>query len=132
VKWRLLLLIGLTLLAIGADGQMRLSVTVRPRIVLMGGTVRVECRVPRLSQYQWVIYGILGPDFTTSSTRQLPGPVVYELLTTLPRSACGTHYAFCDVVQHDQLGVVRAPVMPLLVRGLGCPDEEPEAPRVLP
>jgi hypothetical protein len=106
------------------DHGMRLTVKARPQIMLFGGNVRVECRVPRIRTYTSVTYGIEGPSFSTSSSRMLPGPVVYEMLTQMPRNACGTHYAFCVVSQADRLGTVSALPVPILVKGIGCPEEE--------
>jgi hypothetical protein len=108
----------------GAD-RMRLDVRANPRILLWGGTVRIECRVPRIATYAKVRWGIEGPSFERASEEQLPGRVVYETLTEMPRTACGTHYAFCQVEQHDRLGTLRAQPVPILVKGLGCPEEEP-------
>lgn len=108
-----------------ADG-LKLALSVSPRVLLGGGDLRVECRVPRISQYQSVTWGVEGDSFSTSSTRQLPGPVIHQLLTKVPARTCGALTAFCVVRLHDHLGDVAAPPVTVLTKGLDCPDEVPQ------
>ena len=104
---------------------LQLRVSVRPSIVMGGSMVRIECRVARNRLYQSVTYGIEGPDFSTSSTRELPlgHQVIYELPTTIPRRACGRHTAYCIVQLHDRMGIVHAPPQPILIVGSHCPED---------
>lgn len=122
-------LVSAMLLFLGAmaleESRLRLHVRVRPRIVLFGGTVQMECRVPRSRVARAVRYGIAGPSFETSSTRELTEghPVIFPLTTDVPNTACGTHHAYCVVELHDRMGFVAAVPQPLLFKGIGCPEE---------
>jgi hypothetical protein len=101
-----------------------LAVNVRPRILLSGGDVRIECRVPRIRTYRVVHWGLDCPTFYRAST-ETTGRIIYETLTRIPARTCGECQAFCEVDQFDRLGIVRALPQTLISKGLGCP-EDPE------
>src|SRR5688572_30034338 len=103
---RLCTAMALTML-VAPEYGLRLHVKARPQILLNGGGVRVECRVPRIATYTKVRWGIEGPSYERASEERLPGRVIYETLTEMPKNACGTHYAFCEVEQGDRLGTLR-------------------------
>lgn len=117
-----LLLVPFVALAI-EDYGLRLTVTARPRIVFGGQDVRVECRVPRIRTYRAVSWGLDCAEFYRASQEALPGRVIYETVTTVPRRECGPCAAFCVVDQHDRLQRVAATPQHILVIGHNCPNE---------
>lgn len=110
----------------GTD-RMQLAVRARPHVLLWGGDVWVECRVPRIRTYEWVTWGIDGPGYYRASTEAYDGKVIYTSPRPyrLPQTACGTYYAFCVVQQGDELGAVAAPPVAIEARGIGCEVEQP-------
>ena len=106
-----------------ADYGLQLRVRARPTILLWGGDVRVECLVPRSRVNRTVEWGLSCPNFYRSS-QESAGRVIYETLTNVPVSECGTCEAFCSVDLHDNLGRVTATPAAVLVKGPQC-DEAP-------
>ncbi len=73
------------------------SISVTPRVMLAGQTIRLTCTVPRSPDNRWLNYGVAGYSY---SMRQLDGehaPVTFAAFVDhLP---CGAADAFCDLTQ---------------------------------
>jgi hypothetical protein len=107
-----------------AQHGLTLRVSARPRILLSGGDVRIECQVPRVRTHVAVMWGLDCAGFYRASS-EAAGRVIYESVTTVPRRECGPCRAFCVVEQGDRLGFVHATPQTVLSKGIGCP-EDPE------
>ena len=105
-------IIAMALLLMGAAEDPMLSVF--PHATIVGGNVRITCRVPRNPRNRVVVYGFR--DWTTTS-RQLDGEssrITHQIL--LQGVPCDPGELFCAVLRAD--GKDRLVVVPFTV--VGC------------
>ena len=107
-----LLIVTLALIGVAAAEDPMLSVF--PHATIVGGNVRITCRVPRNPRNRVVVYGF--KDWTTTS-RQLDGEdsrITHQIL--LEGVPCDPGELFCTVLRAD--GKDRQVVVPFTV--VGC------------
>lgn len=93
------ILIGLSALAWLASAALNerlLTITVSPRVVMAGGSIRVTCRVVRDQANRWLDIGVVG---YRASGEQLDGAdafVTHDL--TVDHVPCDVSLAFCRLI----------------------------------